>query len=308
MTALTDHVAAYLAIRRALGYQLVSDERLLIQFAGYLDARGDTRLTVDAALAWATSPPAASPGLSARRLSTVRRFALYLAAFEPGTQIPPTGLLSGHTSRSVPYIFTLTEVRALMNAARQLPAPLLAASFATLIGLMAATGLRTGEALRLIDSDLDLQAGTLLVASSKFGKTRQVPLDATTVTALRRYTRRRDRLCPAPLSPNLLLSADGHRLGGDPVSETFRALLTEVGIVVPAGRRGPRLHDLRHTFAVTTLLDWHAAGVDVQRRLPVLSTYLGHLNPVNTYWYLEAVPELMAVVAERLEAFQGGRS
>lgn len=308
MTAMTDHVQAYLRIRRALGFGLVAAERVLLRFAADLDARGQSQLTVDAALAWSTSPAGTPRRIAARRLSMIRQFALHLSALEPDTEVPPGRLLGAHPSRPAPCIFTPAQVQDLIRCASQLPSPVLAASFTTLIGLMAATGLRTSEALALDDVHLDLPAGRLLVQSSKFGKTRQVPLDPTVVTALGHYQRRRDRLSRHRSSLSFLLAPSGDRLGGHLVSATFRALLTDAGITVPAGRRQPVLHDLRHTFAVNTLRDWHADGVDVERRLPVLSTYLGHLNPANTYWYLQAVPELMSVVADRLEAFHEAQS
>lgn len=301
VTPLAGHVAAYLQIRRALGYQLVDHERLLIDFAARLEAAGQDRITVDAALAWATGPRPGSRRQAARRLSVVRRFAGYVAVFDPATEVPPTSLLPDDTTRTPPYIYTPGQVTALMAAAARLSPPLHAASYATLIGLMAATGLRTGEARRLDRDDVDLRTATLLVRDSKFGKTRQVPVEATTVAALTRYARRRDRLCTRPADAAFLLSAAGGRLDRRAVGVTFHGLLCDVGITAAAGQRAPRLYDLRHTFAVSTLTSWHAAGVDVDRRLPALSTYLGHLNPANTYWYLEAVPQLMTVVADRLQ-------
>lgn len=174
---------------------------------------------------------------------------------------------------------------------------------ATLIGLMSATGLRTSEALHLNRADIDLAGGLLVVRYTKYGKTRRLPLHPRTVTALGDYDRQRDRLCPHPPDSSFLLAADGSRLGQRPVAPTFRRLQTEVGISVPVGQRTPRLHDLRHSFAVATLRDWHTAGLDVQQQLPQLSAYLGHINPAHTYWYLQAVPELMAVLANRLEAY-----
>ncbi|HEX6877624.1 MAG TPA: tyrosine-type recombinase/integrase, partial [Nocardioidaceae bacterium] len=197
------------------------------------------------------------------------------------------------------------EVRALMAAAARLSPPLRAASFTTLIGLMAATGLRTMEAVRVDRDDVDLTERRLLVRRTKYGKTRRIPLHPTTSAALRDYARRRDRLCPHPASDSFLISASGQRLTA--VGVTFQHLLVDVGITVPPGRRAPRLHDLRHSFTVATLRDWHAEGVDVQRHLPILSTYLGHVNPAATYWYLQAVPELMAVLADRLPDPTGDR-
>lgn len=308
MSRLAEQVTAYLRMRRALGYQLLRHERLLTDFAAYLDRRGEDRITVDAALAWATAPPRVSRRDAARRLSVVRRFAGYVAVFDPATEVPRTALLGDGTTRTPPYIFTADEVRALMAAARRLSPPLAAASYATLIGLLGATGLRPGEARRLDRADVNLRAATLLIRDSKFGKSRQVPVGPTTVAALSSYARRRDRLCPHPADAAFLVSAAETRLDRRAVGAIFHALLVDVGISVPAGVRVPRLYDLRHTFAVTTLTDWYAAGVDVDRRLPALSAYLGHVNPTNTYWYLEAVPQLMRVVADRLERSRDGAS
>jgi len=206
----------------------------------------------------------------------------------------------GHVRRT-PYLYSASEILALMASARRLTPPLWAASVETLIGLLAASGMRPGEALALDRCDVDLHAGLITVRCSKFGKSRQVPLHGTTTAALRRYAARRDRACSHPSTPSFLVSPAGTGLGGSVLSSTFRRLLVSAGVVTPPSGRTPRLYDLRHSFAVTTLLSWHAAGVDVERRLPTLSTYMGHLNPKETYWYLDAAPELMAVVAGRLE-------
>lgn len=298
-------VGDYLALRRALGYRLVADERLLHDFSDYLKTRGQATVTAAAALSWATGPTEASPTQIGRRLSTVRRFAVYLAAFDPDTELPPDGGFPHLAPRRPPYIFDPGEVTALMGAAGRLRPALRAATLTTLIGLMAATGLRTSEAWRLDSTDVDLAGGLLLVRASKYGRTRQIPVHKTTIGALGDYLGRRDRLCPHPPSAALLVSATGQRLAGSGTSTTFRRLLAEVGVTVAPGRRPPRLHDLRHTFAVTTLTGWHQQGVDVQARLAVLSAYLGHVNPAYTYWYLQAVPELMSVLADRVEASAG---
>lgn len=303
MSTLAAHVEGYLGIRRALGHRLHVHDRLLGDFVAYLAQRGQGGVTVDAAIRWASAPPEASAAQVARRLSVVRGFATYLAAFDPTTEVPPAHLVAPGAGRRTPYVFTATEVTALMSAARRLRPPLRAAGFTTLIGLMAATGLRTSEAFRLDRSDVALVDGRLLVRHSKYGKSRRIPLHPSTVAALARYARRRDQLCPAPQSEAFLVSRDGDRLGGGSVSRTFRRLLAQAAITVPAGRRAPRLHDLRHSFAVATLRDWHAEDLDVQASLPALSEYLGHLNPAHTYWYLEAVPELTAVLAARLERY-----
>jgi len=300
MATMTAAAADYLRLRRALGHRLEWDGRLLAEFARHLDERGIMRLTTHEALAWSAVSTTGAAGSVAHRLTVIRGFARYLAAFDPGTEIPPRELFPAKVVRRVPYIFTAEQVDALIAAAAQLTPPLHAATFTTLIGLMAATGLRTSEALRLDSTDVDAADGQLLVRCSKFGKTRHLPLHPSTITALERY------LAERGTSPTLLLFLDAdhrplHR-NGEPAA-TFRRLLSRVGITVMAGRRPPRLHDLRHTFAVTTMRDWHATGADVDARLAVLSTYLGHLNPTYTYWYLQAVPELMSVLGHRVEDY-----
>lgn len=306
MSPLTDTVADYLAIRRALGHKLVAHERMLAEFAAFAESRGERSVTIDGAVAWAAT--ASNAGLLARRLSMVRGFATYLAAFDPATQIPPEHLVATGVVRRTPYIFNDDEVTTLMDAAGELSPPLFAVTFATLIGLMAATGIRTAEAVKLDRTDLDCDAGLLSIRYSKYGKSRRIPLHPTVVEALRDYLTRRDTLFPCPVDNALLVTANGARLTGRDTSPTFRRLLAEAGITVPPGRRAPRLHDLRHRFAVTTLIGWHIAEVDVMTRLPLLSLYLGHVNPAHTYWYLSAVPELMGVLAQRLETFLGSSS
>lgn len=309
VSGLGDAATDYLAFRRAFGQKLTSHQRLLTELVAYLDASGTGTVTVNTAIAWAAAPAGRSPRRVADRLSVARKFAQYLAAFDPATEVPPAHLLRVGTTRPTPYIFSAEEVHALMSAADRLAPPLLAASFATLIGLMNATGLRTMEAGRLDAADLTLdgpEGGRLLVRRTKYGKTRQLPLHPSTTAALAEYAAHRAQLCPDPTQVAFFLGPDGQRLTH--LGVTFARLLREVGIRVPPGRRRPRLHDLRHTFAVNTLRDWHAAGLDAQRQLPALSTYLGHANPASTYWYLQAVPELMTVLADRLDDAPQDRS
>ena len=303
MTALAAAVEDYLALRRGFGHRLVEDGHLLEDFVAYLHVHDLSTITVQAAVGWASAPLGAEPHRIARRLSTIRGFATYRAAFDPATEIPPARLLAAGIERRTPYVFSPAEIDALIAAGRRLPQPMDAVTLPTLIGLMAATGIRSGEAFRLNDDDVDLRGGRILVAYSKFGKSRQLPVHPSTVAALRDYTARRDALRPWPADASLLVGHHGSRLRSQAVSKAFRGLLAEVPIAVAAPRRPPRLTDLRHTFAVTTLAGWHADGLDVQSRLPALSTYLGHANPAHTYWYLQAVPELMGVLADRLEAF-----
>lgn len=299
MSALSVAAQDYLAIRRALGVQLIAHGRLVEDYVAHLDSRGGGPVTVQNAVDWANAAPSNSRRQAAVRMSVARGFARYLAGSDTATQIPPARMLPMPTTRSTPVVFSEAQIAELLACATRLSPPLRAASFHTLIGLMAATGLRTAEARSLDRDDIDLSAGTLVVRCSKFGKSRQIPLHPSTTTALAAYLRRRARLCPRPVSDALLITPSGDRM--HTLSQTFKPLLREAGITVPAGRRAPRLHDLRHTFAVATLRDWHRAGLDVQRRLPALSAYLGHVNPAHTYWYLQAVPELMAVLADRLD-------
>lgn len=297
MSALADHLERYLAVRRGLGYQLSEHGRVLGTFVTYAEATDQHHVTVSAALAWACR--ATSDDQVSRRLSMLRRFAVYLSAFDPATEIPPTNLGPPARGRSRPYLYSAEEVAALMGAARALRPELWGASLATLIGLMAATGIRSGEAYRLDRANLDVDAGQLAVMHTKFGKSRLLPLHPTTAAALARYLHVRDGAGEA-CEPALFVTEAGRRISASRATYTFRRLLVTASIAAPAGRRRPRLYDLRHTFAVDTLLGWHRDGVDVQRQLPVLSAYLGHQKPADTYWYLEATPELMAVVADRL--------
>jgi integrase/recombinase XerD len=301
MSALRQAVADYLAIRRAVGYKLKQEGRMLAGFIDYLEERDATRVTIDAALAWATEPSDASPNWWAQRLTVVRGFARYLKTLDADTEVPPTDLLARRADRSMPYLCSPAQLAALIEAARRLASPLRAATFETLIGLMAITGLRPGEAMRLDRDDVDLTAGLLIVRHSKLGKSRQVPLHPTTTDALSRYARRRDQLCPQPKAASFFLSGAGTRLNHTNTSRTFAGLLAAARVVAPPGHRRPRLGDLRHRFAVDTLVTWHTDGVDVPARLPILSTYLGHANPASTYWYLQASPQLMAAAAGRLE-------
>lgn len=302
----------YLALRRAVGYKLRQEGRLLLGFVSFMQQRerasGDRRVTVEAALAWATLPVGVDVSWWARRLSVVRCFARYLRSVDIDTQIPPIDLLARSSRRCTPFLFSPADIEALMSAARRLAWPLRAATFEALIGLMACTGLRTGEAMSLDRDDVDLHDGMLTIRDSKFGKSRLVSLHPSAVEGLADYVRRRDQLCPNPVAASFFLSGIGTRLNHTNTSTTFARLIIDSGLVIPPGRARPRPYDLRHSFAVATVMSWHAAGFDVQSGLPALSTYLGHISPASTYWYLHAAPELMQHIARRLEAAQGDAS
>jgi integrase len=305
MTTVRDAAEDYLAVRRALGFKLEPYGRLLASFAGYLERAGARVITTDLAVAWARLPAGADPRWWNRRLGVVRGFARYLQAFDPGNQVPPADLLACRERRTTPYLYSPADIAALLQAAGRLRPPLHAATYQTLIALLAVTGMRVGEACRLSKQDADLNAGVLTITRSKFGKSRQVPLHGSATAALRAYAARRDELCPAVTAPTFFISAAGTAVPASSPSKVFARLLGATGIQAPAGRRRPRLHDLRHSFAVATLLDWHRAGPEAQARLPVLSAYLGHVDPKSTYWYLQAAPELLALAAQRLEHATG---
>jgi integrase/recombinase XerD len=305
MSQLAGHIEDYLALRRALGFRLGKEGRLLPDFAAFTDAAGAATVTVDLAVRWAAEPQGTSPVWAAQRLSMVRGLARYLQAIDPATQVPPAGLLPARTRRATPYIYSDAEVAALMTAARALPGPLKAATFCTLIGLLATTGMRGSEAMALDHGDLDAAAGLLTIRATKFRKSRQLPLHPSTLRALAAYQAIRGRLCPAPATASLLVSSTGARLCHSTVQPVFRRLLRQAGIRQVSCRPRATVHGLRHTFAVTTLLGWYRDGQDVQARLPALSTYLGHAGPAATYWYLTATPELLALAAGRLEDAPG---
>jgi integrase len=231
----------------------------------------------------------------------VRGFAAYLQPRMPDIQVPPADLLPLRTKRATPYLYSTQEIAALMSAARSLHTPLVAATYETLIGLLAVTGLRVGEAINLGRTDIDLTAAMLTVVNGKFGKSRQVLLHPSTVAGLSDYACRRDGLVPAPAASTFFLSTAGTRLSDCRVESTFRALVRAAGLRPRSARCRPRLHDLRHTFAVNTVLDWYCDGQDVQARMPLLSAFLGHVDPSATYWYLSTAPELMALACARLE-------
>ncbi len=293
-------VEDYLAMRRSLGYTLRGEGRMLLAFADRLDQAGQSTITVSAALAWATEPECAAPAQWRRRLGAVRVFARHLHALDPSCEIPSVDLLPGSSHRPAPYIYTAEEVAALVHAAQTIAAPMPAATCHAVISVIAASGLRVGETLALDRADVDLDAGILTVVG-KNQQTRLVPVHPSTIEMLARYAARRDLLCPAATSPSFFLTTTGHRPLQRGLQQTFAKLVVLAEIQTSPGRRRPRIHDLRHTFAVNTVIGWYRSGVDVAARMPVLSTFLGHSSPEATYWYLQATPELLTLAAERLE-------
>ena len=300
-TMLRQRAAEYLALRRALGDKLAETERLLTQFLDYLEQAGITAITTQTAVAWAVLPSGAKPVYWRHRLSVVRGLAAHLAATDPDVQVPPAGALRCFPTGFRRTLYSDAEILALMEATGTVfHQPLRQATYRTLVGLLAVTGMRAGEAVRLDRGHVDLQARVLSVIDSKYGKSRRCScthrpppcLTTTPICATGVPGRSALRHSSSPPAARLLVNTADY---------VFASLVKAVGIPPGPEGRAARLHDFRHSLAVKTLLEWYRAGVDVQARLPVLSTWLGHISPASTYWYLQAAPELLALAAERLE-------
>lgn len=307
MSSLHDALAEYLAARRALGTQLAWPESSLRDFVRFVEAEGAEFVTTELALRWALRSVGVQRATHARRLGIVRAFATWLQAADARTQVPPPRLLAARKRRPAPHIYSEAQIAELMAAAGQLRSKsgLRGATFNVLIGLLAAAGLRPGEAIKLDIGDVDIEDAVLTIRESKFGKSRFVPLEQSTRDALSAYATFRDTVQLRRETPAFLVTTRGARLQGGVVRRTFAQLGQSVGLRLRQHRRagrGPRLQDLRHTFATGRLVRWYRAGLDVDRLMPRLATYLGHASTVETYWYIQAVPELLRLATERLEA------
>lgn len=302
MTTLAHHLEEYLRLRRALGHQLADSARLLPRFVARLDATGQSTITVNAALAWVTEPDAdPSSSVWMRRMTAVRGFARHMSGIDPETEIPPLGLVSFRRRWRRPFIYTDADIVALMDQVpRVIPTPLRAATFQTMIGLLAATGMRIGEAIALERGDIEWSEGVITVRSAKFNKRRELVLDPTTIDALSAYASLRDRFVPDPPGATFFINRKGTPVIYATFGEKFREIVVSSGVGADSTVR-PRVHDVRHSFAVNTVVRWYREGRDVGVLLPRLSTYLGHLAPGHTYWYLSAAPELLGLAAARLE-------
>lgn len=296
----------YLAYRRKLGFELQHVGQLLLQFAGHAD-RGGHRgsLTTELAVRWAKLPRKAPRSYWARRLNIVRGFAKHRAIFDPDTEIPPQNIFGPGYRRITPYIYTVEEIGALLAAARDLPPRkgLRPHTYATLFGLLACTGLRLGEALKLTRPNVDWKHGLLTIRQTKFRKTRLVPLHRTAMRALRDYARLRDRFHPAAQTDAFFVTVRGTRLCEATARGTFAVLREQLPWAGHTGRPRPRIHDLRHSFACRRLLQWYEQGTDIDQAIAALSTYLGHANVRDTYWYLTGTPELLQLAGARFEHF-----
>jgi len=307
MNTLRQAVDEYLKMRRALGFRLRDAGKGLLDFVTFMEQHHASYITQALALAWAQQPSSTRASHWARRLSFVRGFARHRSATDPRTQIPPPGLLPFQPQRARPYLYSDEEIERLLQAALQLPCryqrgQLRPWVYYCLFGLLSVTGLRLGEARNLKLEDVDLKGAVLTIRGAKFGKTRLVPLHASTCQVLGNYLDRRERhWAKRPVSSYLFVSSSGRRLDAGDVHRTFYALSRQIGLRGPKDSHGPRLHDFRHRFATNILVQWYRCRQDPERRLPVLSAYLGHVHVADTHWYLTGSPELMGEAMRRLE-------
>jgi integrase len=301
MTGLRSALERYLSMRQGLGYKYQQQARRLASFVSFMEERKATIITAKLAMAWATLPPDRHASW-ALRLTDVRGFARHVANFDPNTEVPPAGILPGF-KRAKPHIYSDKEIDALLAAALALPPEngLRRWTYHYLFGLIAMTGMRLSEAIGLERDNANLEAGVLTIRSTKFGKSRLVPLHPSTCSALRSYGERRDAHLGSRCGPHFFVAERGGRLLHQYVHPVFWRLSRETGLRGLDDHSGPRVHDFRHSFAIRTLLNWHRAGMNVEQKLPALSTYLGHSSVRDTYWYLSSCPELMQEAVRRLD-------
>ena len=303
MISIRRMLGQYLALRRALGFRLYRPGKALEGFVTFTELEGGKVITTALALRWARLPERVEPAAWAGRLGLVRRFACYCRTVDPRTEVPPYGLLPHVYRRKPPYIWSRAQIQALLEAARRMRSRrgLRALTYETLFGLIAGAGLRINEALHLDNPDVDWASGVLTIRNTKFGKTRYVPVHPSTVTALQHYARARNRLVPNRNLAAYFVTEHGSRLSESAVRFVYPRLCRKIQFHKRDSQRFPRIHDLRHAFAVETLRRWYRAGRDVETLLPRLATYIGHAHVNDTYWYLSAVPDLLSSAARRFD-------
>ncbi len=314
MTTLSKSLDDYLKLRRALGFKLTGPEAILRNLVDLAAQERAKYITIALALRCARRPADGATYTWSHRMRSIRLFAAWCKTRDARTEVPDASLLNASVTRQAPFIFSQQQIADLVREAAKLECKrgLRSSTFSTMFGLLAVAGLRISEAVALDRSDVDLHNGLLTIRDTKFGKTRLVPLSESTVVALRRYAKLRDRALPAKSSPAFFISERERRVTPYATRYNFALVSRAIGLRKPAGGRrhgrGPRVHDLRHSFAVRTMIDWYRGGVDVERTLPKLAAYLGHAHIHDTYWYIEAVPELLQLATERLtRRATGGR-
>jgi len=306
VSALREAIQQYLSLRRSLGFKLIKVESTLRSFVAFAEREAASHITTDLALKWVKLSTAKEPATLADRLNIVRRFAIWRSAADVHTEVPPKNLIPCRYQRKPPYIYSDEEIERLVGAARKLSSPkgLRAPTYATLFGLIAATGMRISEAVSLDRQDVDFEESVLSIRNSKFRKSRLIPVHVTTRDALLDYANNRDQIFHRLQSVAFFVSERGTRVTHWAARDNFAVVSRQIGIRKKIkGKRvgcGPRLHDMRHRFTAQTLVDWYRAGINVEREIHKLSTYLGHAHVNDTYWYLEAVPELLELATQRL--------
>ncbi|HIA54794.1 MAG TPA: integrase [Candidatus Melainabacteria bacterium] len=303
MNTLREAATDYIAMRRNLGYKLKPAGIGLSSFVEFMEKKGAAWITTRLALEWAQNPAHIQPSGWAQRLGWVRGFARYRSAMDGRTEIPPSHLLPYRPSRANPHLYTQKEIQSLLTAALNIPQAhgLSRFTYYCLFGLLAVSGMRISEVLNLRVDEVDLENGVLTINGAKFGKSRLIPLHGSTKEVLRDYKLRRDTFLKGRPSAFFFISRAGNKLLVRIVEAQFLRLSRRIGLRSPKDESGPRIHDFRHCFAIDTLLRWYRSGKDAEQRLPLLSTYLGHVNVANTYWYLTACPELLGEAVKRLE-------
>lgn len=308
MNSLKQKAQEYINLRRALGYKLITTESLLKKFTSFMENENAPCITAKLALRWAKEPKNVFPAQWGCRLSVIRKFAQYLKAIDTQHEVPPYGLLPHKYHRINPYLYSDEEVLRLLQACESLTSDngLHRHTYYTVFGLLVVTGMRISEAIALTRKDVDLTQGIIAILETKNRKSRMIPVHKSTLQVLREYVRRRDQIYPTCKVPSFFLSDRGTCLTGYAVRYVFIRLSYQIGLRKPTDSHGPRIHDFRHRFAVKTLIKWYREGVNVENLIPLLSTYIGHTKPSDTYWYLSSVPELVGLAAARLEKHRGG--
>jgi integrase/recombinase XerD len=304
MSTLAKELDRYLAIRRSLGYDLGTSARVLRRLVAFAHGRRAKHITTELFLAWQAEFGEANQQTWAARLGMTRQFAQWLSGIDPRTEVPAKGLIPGRYRRSRPYIYSEQEIVQIVDGAARLQSinGIRALTYSTLFGLIAVTGLRVSEAIALDNGDVDLANDVLTVLHGKSGKARIVPISKSTSDRLVAYARERDRLLGHTPIP-FFVSDSGKRPDDCSARYNFAAVCRRIGLRTAQKFNrhgcGPRIHDLRHTFAARTMTNWYLTGKDPEREMIKLSTYLGHTEPAHTYWYIEAVPELLELASKR---------
>lgn len=309
MTSLRKHANDYINLRRKLGFKLIEAERLINNFITFIENENSSFITIKSAFNWAKKPKNILRSCWGTRLSVIRKFSCYVKTIDLRNEIPPFGLLNYKHQRSKPYIYSDDEILKLLKASLLLKSNqnIRAHTYYTIFGLLAVTGLRISELTSILISDVDFIEGRLIIRKTKNRKSRIIPIHKSTLQVLRRYLYFRNKIEAKNKSSNFFISEEGTNITNFTVRNTFIKLSRKISLRKSTDSFGPRLHDFRHTFAVRTIIQWYKEDADVEVQMPILSTYLGHVKPSDTYWYLSLVPELVALAGKRFEKYYMGR-